>query len=76
MLPPATSPRPPRPPPPQTITPHGADVYSYADDENDMVLDPLLGQHLAHWGINMLQVGRGAGAGCWVRGMREGGGRG
>ena len=25
-----------------TITPHGADVYSYASDENDMVLDPHL----------------------------------
>ena len=25
-----------------TITPHGADVYSYAPDEDDMVLDPKL----------------------------------
>lgn len=25
-----------------TITPHGADVYSYASDENDMVQDPHL----------------------------------
>jgi uncharacterized UBP type Zn finger protein len=40
-----------------TITPSSADVYSYADDENDMVLDPDLAQHLAHWGINMMQVG-------------------
>ena len=39
-----------------TITPHGADVYSYAADEDDMVHDPLLAQHLAHWGINILQV--------------------
>jgi len=39
-----------------TITPHGADVYSYAPDEDDMVTDPALGDHLAHWGINMLQV--------------------
>ena len=39
-----------------TITPHGADVYSYAPDEDDMVTDPRLGDHLAHWGINMLQV--------------------
>jgi len=39
-----------------TITPHGADAYSYAPDEDDMVTDPLLGDHLAHWGINMLQV--------------------
>eukprot|EP00887_Chlorella_sp_A99_P001793 scaffold19.g1793.t1 len=37
-----------------TITPHGADVYSYADDEDDMVLDPHLARHLAHWGINMM----------------------
>lgn len=39
-----------------TITPHGADVYSYAEDENDMVLDPHLAKHLSHWGINMLQM--------------------
>ncbi len=39
-----------------TITPHGADVYSYAPDEDDMVTDALLGRHLSHWGINMLQV--------------------
>lgn len=25
-----------------TITPHGADVFSYAPDENDMVEDPKL----------------------------------
>ena len=37
-----------------TITPHGADVYSYSSDESDMVLDPHLPEHLAHWGINML----------------------
>lgn len=40
-----------------TITPAGADVYSYAPDEDDMVLDPKLSEHLAHWGINMMQVG-------------------
>lgn len=39
-----------------TITPNGADVYSYADDENDMVEDPKLAEHLAHWGINMMQM--------------------
>ena len=39
-----------------TITPHGADVYSYAADEDDMVTDPLLAEHLSHWGINMVQV--------------------
>lgn len=38
-----------------TITPQGADVFSYAPDENDMVVDPYLAQHLAHWGINMQQ---------------------
>ena len=61
--------------------PAGADVYSYAPDEDDMVLDPKLREHLAHWGINMmamektektmaeLQVGGSShqmcGAGCW-----------
>jgi ubiquitin carboxyl-terminal hydrolase 5/13 len=39
-----------------TITPAGADVYSYAPDEEDMVTDPLLAQHLAHWGIDMQKV--------------------
>lgn len=38
-----------------TITPQGGDVYSYAPDENDMVIDPNLAQHLTHWGINMQQ---------------------
>lgn len=35
-----------------TITPQGGDVYSYVED--DMVLDPLLSQHLSHFGINMM----------------------
>jgi len=39
-----------------TITPAGADVYSSAPDEDDMVLDPSWPEHLAHWGINMMQV--------------------
>mmetsp|Transcript_7420 Transcript_7420/g.21943 ORF Transcript_7420/g.21943 Transcript_7420/m.21943 type:complete len:903 (+) Transcript_7420:355-3063(+) len=39
-----------------TITPHGADVYSYAPDEDDMVTDPMLAEHLRHWGINMMQM--------------------
>jgi len=39
-----------------TITPQGADVYSYAEDEDDMVEDPKLAEHLAHWGINMMQM--------------------
>jgi ubiquitin carboxyl-terminal hydrolase 5/13 len=38
-----------------TITKEGkADVYSYAED--DMVDDPLLAQHLAHFGINITQM--------------------
>jgi ubiquitin carboxyl-terminal hydrolase 5/13 len=39
-----------------TITPSGADVYSYAPDEDDMVTDPLLAEHLAHWGINVMAM--------------------
>lgn len=39
-----------------TITPHGADVFSYAPDENDMVLDPKLAEHLAHWGIDIQKM--------------------
>ena len=37
-----------------TITPQGADVYSYAPDEDNEVTDAKLAQHLAHWGINMM----------------------
>ncbi|XP_041479987.1 ubiquitin carboxyl-terminal hydrolase 5-like [Lytechinus variegatus] len=37
-----------------TITPNGADVYSY--DEDDMVDDPNLASHLAHFGINMMSM--------------------
>ncbi|RZF34558.1 hypothetical protein LSTR_LSTR017566 [Laodelphax striatellus] len=38
-----------------TITKEGAgDVYSY--DEDDMVEDPNLIKHLAHWGINIAQM--------------------
>jgi ubiquitin carboxyl-terminal hydrolase 5/13 len=39
-----------------TITPHGADVYSYAADEDNEVRDPKLAEHLAHWGINMMSM--------------------
>lgn len=39
-----------------TITPHGADVYSYAPDEDSMVIDPELRSHLLHWGIDMMQM--------------------
>lgn len=39
-----------------TITPSGADVYSYAEDEDCMVTDPYLEDHLRHWGIEMKQM--------------------
>mmetsp|Transcript_23484 Transcript_23484/g.30695 ORF Transcript_23484/g.30695 Transcript_23484/m.30695 type:complete len:861 (-) Transcript_23484:288-2870(-) len=39
-----------------TITASGADVYSYAPDEDDMVKDPKLAEHMAHWGINIMQL--------------------
>eukprot|EP01041_Mallomonas_annulata_P000535 gene535-1023_t len=39
-----------------TITPHGADVWSYADDEDCMVIDPLLADHLTHWGIDIMKL--------------------
>ncbi|CAI9740629.1 ubiquitin carboxyl-terminal hydrolase 5-like [Octopus vulgaris] len=37
-----------------TITADGADVYSY--DEDDMVEDPYLAKHLAHFGINIASL--------------------
>mmetsp|Transcript_30229 Transcript_30229/g.81233 ORF Transcript_30229/g.81233 Transcript_30229/m.81233 type:complete len:847 (+) Transcript_30229:96-2636(+) len=39
-----------------TITAQGADVYSYAPDEDDSVKDPLLAEHLAKLGINIMQL--------------------
>ena len=36
------------------ITPDGADVYSYLED--DMVEDPLLNKHLAHFGIDIASM--------------------
>lgn len=39
-----------------TITPKGADVYSYAKDQDDMVENPLLADHLAHWGIDVMKM--------------------
>eukprot|EP00752_Nemacystus_decipiens_P002407 g2270.t1 len=39
-----------------TITPNGADVYSYAQEEDSMVKDPKLAEHLARWGIDVLKV--------------------
>jgi len=42
-----------------TITPDGnADVYSYADDEDMMVTDPLLVAHLAHWKIDISKMSK------------------
>lgn len=37
-----------------TITPDGADVYSY--DEDDLVVDPNLEKHLAHFGLSTNQM--------------------
>ena len=37
-----------------TITPESADIYSYPED--NMVLDPHLNKHLAHFGINVNQM--------------------
>ena len=37
-----------------TITAAGGDVYSY--DEDDAVEDPLLGEHLAYFGINIMRL--------------------
>ena len=39
-----------------TITKDGAELYSYADDENCAVSDPLLAQHLANIGINIMSL--------------------
>lgn len=39
-----------------TITRHGADVYSYAADEDNMVIDPLLAEHLSFWGIDVMKL--------------------
>ncbi|AFZ80918.1 ubiquitin carboxyl-terminal hydrolase, putative [Theileria equi strain WA] len=36
-----------------TITTKGADIYSYASDEDNLVSDPLLDKHLAHFGIKL-----------------------
>ncbi|XRB14436.1 ubiquitin carboxyl-terminal hydrolase [Pseudoscourfieldia marina] len=38
-----------------TITPNGADVFSYAPDENDLVTDANLKDHLSHWGIDIMK---------------------
>lgn len=41
-------------PPPTLLLPPTLDVYSY--DEDDMVLDPNLAEHLSHFGIDMLKM--------------------
>jgi ubiquitin carboxyl-terminal hydrolase 5/13 len=39
-----------------SITPHGADVWSYAEDEDALVLDSKLAEHLRHWGIEIMSL--------------------
>lgn len=39
-----------------TITPHGADVWSYASDEDNLVKVPRLGEYLSHWGIDIMRL--------------------
>ncbi|KAJ1087675.1 hypothetical protein NDU88_000842 [Pleurodeles waltl] len=39
-----------------TITPDGADVYSF--EEEEAVIDPHIAKHLAHFGIDMLQMNK------------------
>lgn len=39
-----------------TITPHGADVWSYASDEDAPVIDPQLAEHLSFWGIDAMKL--------------------
>lgn len=47
-----------------TITAEGGDVYSY--DEDDMVEDPKLKEHLLHFGINVAVLEK-VGADCNVQ---------
>ena len=44
----------PEPPLLTLLLPPALDVYSY--DEDDMVLDPNLAEHLSHFGIDMLKM--------------------
>lgn len=39
-----------------TITANSADVWSYASDEDCLVLDPSLPEHLSHWGIDIMRL--------------------
>ena len=41
-----------------TITANSADVWSYASDEDTLVIDPLLPQHLSHWGIDIMKLSK------------------
>ena len=43
-------------PHPGTITANSADIWSYATDEDTLVIDPLLPQHLSHWGIDIMRL--------------------
>lgn len=40
--------------PAHIVSAFSLDVYSY--DEDDMVLDPSLAEHLSHFGIDMLKM--------------------
>lgn len=39
-----------------TITPHGADVWSYDPNEDCLVTVPRLGEYLSHWGIDIMKL--------------------
>lgn len=39
-----------------TITAKGGDVWSYADDEDTLVKDPKLAEHLSFWGIDIMML--------------------
>eukprot|EP00606_Chrysophyceae_sp_TOSAG23-5_P000471 GSChrysophyteH2.ASY1.ANO1.1521.1 assembled CDS len=39
-----------------TITAHGADIWSYAPDEDTLVTDAKLAEHLSHWGIDIQRL--------------------
>lgn len=39
-----------------TITAHGADVWSYAEEEDRLVIDPHLAEHLSFWGIDIMKL--------------------
>jgi ubiquitin carboxyl-terminal hydrolase 5/13 len=39
-----------------TITAHSADIWSYAPDEDTLVTDSKLAEHLSHWGIDIQRL--------------------